>query len=162
MRPELEARAAVDGDRFSGEDEASGPLPGDRHQRLVLVRLTLDLEQDVEGNHPRSASDEEVGQLGQVAAGEGLALAQVPEGVLVNVHEDDPGRRMPVPHELEGVDGAGLPAREDADARQPDHREADGGAEEEGWNDPALARRSNRSHQNVIGVWRRSKGRAIL
>jgi hypothetical protein len=65
VRPELEARAAVDGDRFPGEDEAPRPLSGDRHQRLVLVRLAGNLEHNVEGNHPRPAPDEKVGQLGQ-------------------------------------------------------------------------------------------------
>ena len=117
------------GHRERGEDERARalgvPAPRDREQGLVLGGRGGRGDHQVEGHDAGAAAQEEVGEVGHVAARERLALAERQEGVVVDQHQHDLGGGHAVAQEEERVDRARLPAREHAGARERGHRHRD-------------------------------------
>jgi hypothetical protein len=94
-------------------------------QRLVLGGRGGGGQHEVEGHHPGPAPEQEVGEVGDVAPRQRLALPQRLEGIVVDGDQGDFGGGDSVAQEQEGVHRPGLPPREHAGAGQRGDRQRD-------------------------------------
>ena len=134
------------GHREGGEEQRAGarraPAADGGEERLVLRGHGGRGEDEIERHHPRAALEQEVGQIGDVAPREGLALAEGLEGVVVDQDQGDLGRGHPVAQEEERVHRARLPAREHAGAGERGDRDGDHQANKHRAQDPRAASRA--------------------